>query len=83
MRSEPLGKKGNLGIGSNWKNRRNQGRAFWGGNSTCKGRVSGKEVKYLWKSEGTALSIECDLTLGPIYGRGSIYGTLGKSGRGI
>lgn len=67
MRSEPVGRRGNLETGSTWSSRRKQGRAFWGGNSTCKGRVLGKEVKRWWESEETALSVECGGTLGPVY----------------
>lgn len=42
-------------LGVIWKRRRKRGRMFWGGNSICKGRVSGKGVKHLWENEGTAL----------------------------
>lgn len=49
------------------RSRRKQGRAFWRGNSICKGRMLRKEVKHLWESEGAGLSVECYGTKGPIY----------------
>lgn len=52
-----------------------------GGNSICKGRVAGKEMKHLWESDSCRRG-RTRGTRGLDIRRGFIYGTRCKSGRG-